>query len=701
MLEIINYNTAPILQIRNATYPFAVTTIATIAILRTTEPSYNGQIITLLGHTTAGVGSGQFRYDASDTTTADDNSNVIVTTTGGKRWKRIMLAYDYEQFTASSTATSMASPLVLRDFVERKLCLDFTNPTLDGTVNMSSRIQSLLNAAGADTRKGRREVVIQGKGSNNYVGIGTQLLIPSDVRLVFDGDVTCLPLNQNQYGIKSDADYPTTWVNLSADRLKGSASITVTDGSSFNVGDEVIIKSNKRIDNCPNSYDAKIGQQCTIWRKETNVLHLDTCLRYDYLVSDTAQIGKIINPKKNIIIENFRYGEDGRTIRGGNAVSLNYVDGFKIIGTQIRNMRLDDNLDNSAKNGIGITGGRNGIISETILNRVGWYGITYQGCAENLIIEKLTSHWARHHISANWANVDHQPMDITVRDATGTFSTLSGFDTHDVGLNTLYERVISTGSQADCGFQNRCNSIKYKYCEAYNNYFDGFVGRGLINKGYFDYCIANNNLRTGINYGSTGADLHECITNDNGSAGRDLSSGVNFGGESKNNYYAVTADYSATDTNDLIIENLDMPYSTNQVIGVQFITNNFGHKFYFRNNNCVGYGDFLFSIPTGQQALYYPRTNGRNKLREHTTGGETFGVVPFASAGNLTVNTTSIRRLWSTATGTRGRHVSEIKLTVIEASVPVSVSSRIITGGTSFQITASDACTVRWEITGV
>lgn len=88
MLEIINYNTAPILQIRNATYPFAVTAIATIAILRTTEPVYNGQIITLLGHTTAGVGGGDFRHDLSDTSTDDNNFTIV--TAGGKRWKRII-----------------------------------------------------------------------------------------------------------------------------------------------------------------------------------------------------------------------------------------------------------------------------------------------------------------------------------------------------------------------------------------------------------------------------------------------------------------------------------------------------------------------------------------------------------------------------------------------------------------------------------
>lgn len=99
MLEIINYNTAPVLQVRNATYPFAVVNVATVTALRTTEPSYAGQVIMLLGHTIAGIGGGNFRYDATDTTTADNNGTVIVTV-GSKRWKRAFETYEVEYFGA-------------------------------------------------------------------------------------------------------------------------------------------------------------------------------------------------------------------------------------------------------------------------------------------------------------------------------------------------------------------------------------------------------------------------------------------------------------------------------------------------------------------------------------------------------------------------------------------------------------------------
>jgi len=62
---------------------------STVADLRTTEPSKDGQLVYLSGHTTIGVGGGEFYYDASDTTSADNGGTVIVTS-GGKRWIRIL-----------------------------------------------------------------------------------------------------------------------------------------------------------------------------------------------------------------------------------------------------------------------------------------------------------------------------------------------------------------------------------------------------------------------------------------------------------------------------------------------------------------------------------------------------------------------------------------------------------------------------------
>ncbi len=61
--------------------------IDTIADLRNFEPTSDGQSIFLVGHTTQGLGDGEFYFDSSDTTSSDNNFNIIVTV-GGARWKR-------------------------------------------------------------------------------------------------------------------------------------------------------------------------------------------------------------------------------------------------------------------------------------------------------------------------------------------------------------------------------------------------------------------------------------------------------------------------------------------------------------------------------------------------------------------------------------------------------------------------------------
>jgi len=73
----------------NGTWHRVANEVATIAKLRDLEPLADGQQVSLLGHTNAGMGGDPFYYDAYDTTTPDDNGTVIVTV-GNKRWKRVV-----------------------------------------------------------------------------------------------------------------------------------------------------------------------------------------------------------------------------------------------------------------------------------------------------------------------------------------------------------------------------------------------------------------------------------------------------------------------------------------------------------------------------------------------------------------------------------------------------------------------------------
>tara|TARA_R110000850_G_scaffold91270_6_gene193844 strand:+ start:6961 stop:9432 length:2472 start_codon:yes stop_codon:yes gene_type:complete len=62
--------------------------LATIVALSAFEPSIANQRASIIGHTVAGIGGGEFYWHQADTTSADNNGTVIVTA-DGKRWKRM------------------------------------------------------------------------------------------------------------------------------------------------------------------------------------------------------------------------------------------------------------------------------------------------------------------------------------------------------------------------------------------------------------------------------------------------------------------------------------------------------------------------------------------------------------------------------------------------------------------------------------
>ena len=90
----------------------------TIADLRALIPTTDGQQVSLLGHTIAGIGGGTFYYDASDTTSSDDGEDVVVTT-GSARWKRLT-STEYINTYKTLTAAINSSTLRLGQTVDIK-----------------------------------------------------------------------------------------------------------------------------------------------------------------------------------------------------------------------------------------------------------------------------------------------------------------------------------------------------------------------------------------------------------------------------------------------------------------------------------------------------------------------------------------------------------------------------------------------------
>jgi hypothetical protein len=480
-----------------------------------------------------------------------------------------------DPFTPIKESPNIFSPTIIRDILENKIYLNMLNPTVDGVTNLSPKIQACLDEVAKESRRGRREVVITGKGNSNLIGLRSRLFMPT----------TLIPLIADVYGIRCEASYPTVWDNLVVDGLKYKDRITITNasGATYNTGDCIVIRSQKLIDTSPNIQGAKIGQQCKIWKKEVGasntILHLDQCLNYTYLLSDTAQVGKILNPKEDIRISNFRMGEDGRDIRGGNAITLEFVDGARIEGSIIKNLRNPNNANLQSKNGITINGGRNIIIENTFVSRAGWYSVGIQGCAENIRVYDLESYYPRHHTSLNWDNFDHEPQDVYIKNARGYFAYFSGFDTHDVGINTHYEDVISVASQFDAGFQLRTSDVKFTRVKAYGNYTAGIICRTetgdvtKLGRYYIENSEFDDNLRGGVNMPAS-FDIHTSKIRRNG-FGESYSGGITTRGglikdcvieENHDNaiIYGRSLDWFGVSNERLVVDNITAPASANQ-----------------------------------------------------------------------------------------------------------------------------------------
>lgn len=151
--------------------------VSTVANMRLTEPSIDGQQITLLGHTLAGIGGGTFYHDESDTSSADNNGTVIVTA-GGKRWKRNSSHKSVAMFGGIGDKTT-------DDTLAVQATLD---SLVDGdTLNFEGYVHSITNNTQVDTIN---ELTVIGEGGGLFKSGTTSLF--TDPMLSF---LTCEDLS--------------------------------------------------------------------------------------------------------------------------------------------------------------------------------------------------------------------------------------------------------------------------------------------------------------------------------------------------------------------------------------------------------------------------------------------------------------------------------------------------------------------------
>lgn len=655
-IKILNYSTNPRISLADIVTTTIIVTVETVAMLRNTAPSYDKQVISLLGHTTPGIGGGDFYADLSDTTTADNNGLVIVTT-GGKRWKRILV--------------------------------DHINSDMFG---------------------GNVEAVIEGATSKYAIKLLSDFTATSVISIRSDSIIDCNGFTffpATEIGVLSAQGSEGNYVNLTANMPLYTNEIQTS--LALSVGDWVFVRSEAQHDDPTGPNDpedpapiTKYGQIFQItWNPSANTYRTDCLTEYDFNTADTAQVAKL-TVVKNVIIRNAKINNANYTTRfiiGLNCVYLvdSIIENPVFIGSKTKY-----GVDSAGRTALKFRNCVNVQVINPRFRHIAWYGVEIVGACRNIVVHDINGHDCRHTVSFNWVNGYGKPINCHVNGGSADFNTKSGIDFHpNSAKNCTINNVISQGSRQDSGFLIRASGVILNNCQGNDNFFDGLTVRFTNKQVIANNFIARLNNRDGIRALEYGVMLLNPITEDNISAGIYASSAFITGGSSQRNAYAYRIYNNPSDLNNFLINGAYSPASVGrQTVGVFIETGYNAQKVILNNNMLIGYNDFVLSVPDGQGTLYIPQSNKNNKTHMHTVGAETYGTVTFGAGTTTTTIATPAFRHLTAPGGTRGVLTSKVELTILSASPGVSHFVRPKDDG-EFDIRSTGTSVVAWQIMGV
>lgn len=354
-------------------------------------------------------------------------------------------------------------------------------------------------------------------------------------------------------GFSITGQAPTSWFRLNEDSLKYADHIVTN--ADYNKWDYIEIRSNALFnhENAENAKNVPYGQVLQVIKKIGEVAPftyvVDQYIEEDYLTSDQACVGKVVEMKKNIVIDCPNIGLDDIPSLIGFGIDIKYADNViinapAIIGTkqpQIPRVRAFSAIRVGA-------GSRNVTINMPNLRYIEWYGVDISSTARNVTVNGGGGYDCSHVISVNWtvrpsgytpisiagdvANVSDdrpgEPKKIRINDMVSHSSELSAFDTHDQGDDIIFARCTAYNA-GDDGFQLRTRNVQAIDCKSYGAFLDGIsVREGAPNPQIINF-KAERNGRVGINTGYRPALIVDPVVLDNGWGFKDDGSVISGG----------------------------------------------------------------------------------------------------------------------------------------------------------------------------
>jgi hypothetical protein len=343
----------------------------------------------------------------------------------------------------------------------------------DGVADDRAAIQAAIDFVAQSTRKGQRELVIRGSAS---YGISSFLTVPDNIRIIFDGDARLVPLNNTAECMRSYGALPSTFYALTAAALRGVDRLAVgANDVHFSVGDYIWVADTQVIDTSPNTNALPQAQMAKVMAISSGELILDRMVQYDF--SDaTATVG-VMDCRKNITIENLKWGDPSRGFFGRRGIDARFHDNLRLFDINASWSRTQPNPSTDFQilnvDGVSLKSCSNTIIERLSGEQIAWYLLNIDGASHGVTVRDVRASIARHGVSLNW-NGPGEPIDVLIENVITERSTAGGVDTHDVGRNITFRNCTCRGSLSD-GAQIRTSNVLVENYIGEHNTTNGFL----------------------------------------------------------------------------------------------------------------------------------------------------------------------------------------------------------------------------------
>lgn len=536
--------------------------------------------------------------------------------------------------------------------------------------------------------------------------IDSQILVGrSNLKFEFQPGARLVTDLSKNNGLTVAGGAPEAWLPLATDAPRGSRSIELADASSISTGAWIELRSDAVLPDVPNKNRKRVSELHRIIGRLGSTVHIAGTLLYDYRVMDLARVG-IAMIVENITIEGYRHdvaaGQIGSTMLRG--LYLGYAAHVIVRDFAIANSRELEGPDVRASCGIMLTNAQDVLLEEGRLENLGYYGVGLDNACRFVTMRGLHGSRCRHMVSLSWSGRFGEPVDILHEHCVSDYSTLSGFDTHDVGRAITYLNC-TTRESGDDGFQNRNGMTEYIACKAIGSRLDGFsVSDGARGVRHVE-CQSIGNGRHGLNNANADAYVSGGRYASNGAAYADGGGIVCLGGsitgvELRDNPCAIQyGDGTERPLDGLSIRGVTAPASVRQQDLLRLNGQGSFDRVTVQDASIPGYDNRYWIFIGSVQRTDWPLTNG-NTTTDLTVGAEMHGTATL-HAGTAAIKTHAVRNFaGAVGAATLCPYYSKISLVRLSGSdAALHVTSLEDQVGFVIKSTdAGDGGRVYWEI---